>query len=712
MTSPRGKKLFVFGLGFTATRAALAFHRKGFEVAGTSRSAASALEVSARHPEIFSSTGATRNVFVFDGASWDLSLNSDISVTDALAGTTHLLVSVPTGRVDGQEDPVLFALKEELLTATRPTLQWLAYLSTIGVYGETNGVAVDESAPVASTVKRSQMRIEAERQWLATGLPCHVFRIAGIYGPGRGTLTKVRSGSATRIHLPGRLFNRIHVDDIVGILEASAARPNPGAIYNVADDEPAPAEEVTAYACELLGVPVVPLQTWEEAEQTMSAMAKSFYAESKVVKNTRVKEELGVVLRYPTYREGLLAQLIEEEQDANRESDTKDHQHGGFKPALVTLVNIGSLKPEPYLDLRQVAFRLSRALRLPVVPCSFRFSNRVDASLLHNLPAKTLETVLTESLTAPRSEADADDTHRVVILPLFFGNSSTLTEFLPKVLRKSWDAADSRARRLEARVGRCLVDLENPRDDRIARILLEKVKLVVAQASAPQDITVLVLEHGTPNREVHDATALVTSQLREILRSTPGVQRIEHACMERRDGEEYDFNDPLLEKAIDHYGIKSGTVIVSLLFFSQGRHAGERGDIDVIVDDLKTRYPHLEFQITEPLGAHAGLSEILQDRYREACKAAPMHILSPTLFLKLPLLLLPLPHSFVKATLLFKQLVLLDCKLLNLGLKLLSLFVNLQQGYLILQIADRICHLIEKASFIDKSLMDSVAICR
>ncbi|GLE01976.1 hypothetical protein PINS_up010814 [Pythium insidiosum] len=364
----------------------------------------------------------------------------------------------------------------------------------------------------------------------------------------------------------------------------------------------------------------------------MSAMAKSFYAESKVVKNTRVKEELGVVLRYPTYREGLLAQLIEEEEDAQREVDAKNvhHPQESLKPDLVTLVNIGSLKAEPYLDLRQIAFRLSRALRLPVVPCSFRFSNRVDASLLHNLPAKTLENVLTESLTTSRHQADGQGEHRVVILPLFFGNSSTLTEFLPKVLRKSWDAgvaAGAQARRLEARVGRCLVDLGSAEDDRIARILLEKVDLVLGQLSTPSEVSVLVLEHGTPNQEVHEATLAVTSQLRSVLTAKQSVQRVEHACMERREGAEYDFNDPLLEKAIDHYGIKSGVVIVSLLFFSQGRHAGERGDIDVIVDDLKERYPRLEFRITEPLGAHPTLSEILQDRYRAACSAAPLHVL-------------------------------------------------------------------------------------
>eukprot|EP00644_Phytophthora_capsici_P008337 jgi/Phyca11/114561/e_gw1.26.79.1 len=240
----------------------------------------------------------------------------------------HILISVPTGRSEGQEDPVLAALGDRLITATKDSVQWVGYLSTIGVYGETNGVAVDESAPVGSSVKRSQMRIKAERLWLDSGLPAHVFRIAGIYGPGRGTITKVRSGTASRIHIPGRKFNRIHVDDIVNILLASAAKPNPGGIYNLCDDEPAPADEVTAYACELLGVPVPPSQSWEEAEKKMSAMAKTFYAESKICVNRRVKEELGVKLIYPTYREGLLAQVLEEVKSERKSSDVSPVNRG------------------------------------------------------------------------------------------------------------------------------------------------------------------------------------------------------------------------------------------------------------------------------------------------------------------------------------------------------------------------------------------------
>ncbi|TYZ69485.1 hypothetical protein PybrP1_012559 [[Pythium] brassicae (nom. inval.)] len=618
--SPSRKKLFVFGLGFTGVRAALAFRQRGFAIAGTTRSRESAAQLAAQHPGVFCCAADERaNVFVFDGAQWDPA--NSASAEQALAGATHIIVSVPPGRADGQEDPVLFALRAQLLASVGGSLAWLAYLSTIGVYGETHGVAVDESAPVRSAVKRSQLRIVAEQLWLAAGLPTHVFRIAGIYGPGRGTLTKVRSGTATRIHLPGRVFNRVHVDDIVAILLASAARPNAGAVYNVCDDEPAPADEVTAYACELLGVPVVPRQSWDEAEATMSAMAKTFYAESKVTKNDRVKDELGVQLRYPSYREGLLAQLLEEEEEAAAaanalsNADVDDNGGGGgdcaAEPArLVVLVNIGSLRPEPFLDLRQLSFRLSRALRRPVVPCSFRFSHRIDAAQLHGLPAQTFEAVLRAHVG--RHPARAVE---AVVLPLFFGHSSTLTEFLPDVLHQCWRAvaADAGRQPLSVRLGRCLVDTATPTDDRVARILHEKVAALTADMPSTEDVAVLVLDHGTPNRDVHAARELVGEQLRARLGR--GVRLVGTSCMERRDGPDFDFNDPLLEVALDHYGIASGVVVVALLFLSQGRHAGVDGDIEQILAGVRARHPGVDIRVTEPLGTHELLSEILQDRY-------------------------------------------------------------------------------------------------
>ena len=164
---------------------------------------------------------------------------------------------------------------------------------------------VDEATPVAPTMARTRRRVAAEGRWLASGLPVQLFRLAGIYGPGpgRNALEAVRAGTARRIVKPGQLFGRIHVDDIVQVLRASMARPNPGAIYNVADDEPAPPQDVVTFACELLGVAPPPEIPFDAAE--LSPMAQSFYADNRRICNARIKEELGVVLRYPSYREGL-----------------------------------------------------------------------------------------------------------------------------------------------------------------------------------------------------------------------------------------------------------------------------------------------------------------------------------------------------------------------------------------------------------------------
>uniref|UniRef100_M4C6S8 NAD-dependent epimerase/dehydratase domain-containing protein n=1 Tax=Hyaloperonospora arabidopsidis (strain Emoy2) TaxID=559515 RepID=M4C6S8_HYAAE len=430
-----------------------------------------------------------------------------MSIHNALNGVTHILISVPTGHSEGEEDPVLFVLREPLLRATKDSVQWVGYLSTIGVYGETNGVEVDESAPVGSSVRRCQLRIKAERLWLDSGLPTHVFRIAGIYGPHRGTIARVRAGTATRIHIPGRKFNRIHVDDIVTILLASAARPNPGRIYNVCDDEPAPADKVTAYACELLNERVPPRLSWEEAEKTMSAMVKSFYAESKICANHRIKEELDVKLIYPTYREGFLAQVVEEDRLTKGESgsDVLFPIIGEASKQLVVLVNFGSLQAEAYLDLRQIGFQLSRLICQPVVPCSFHFSNRIDSGKLHDLEAKTFDMVLSDHL-ACRGQKASD----IVILPLFFGKSCTLTESLPETIERVWAVAvPVPSVPLTIRVGTCLVDQEDANDDRIAQILMERIQAVVDLNTVSGDVSILVVDNDTPNQDVQKAREIV-----------------------------------------------------------------------------------------------------------------------------------------------------------------------------------------------------------
>ena len=223
-----------------------------------------------------------------------------------LAGVSHILLSAAP---DENGDPALPLLKDAL-EQLQEKPAWIGYLSTTGVYGDHEGEWVDESAPLTPATKRGKLRVMAETQWRdIDGLPLHIFRLAGIYGPGRGPFEKVRKGTARRIIKQGQVFSRTHVEDIAQVLEASVNRPNPGAAYNVCDNDPAPPQDVIAYAAELLGLPVPPEVPFEEAE--MSPMARSFYAESKKVDNRRIREELGVELTYPDYRTGLKALLAE-----------------------------------------------------------------------------------------------------------------------------------------------------------------------------------------------------------------------------------------------------------------------------------------------------------------------------------------------------------------------------------------------------------------
>ncbi len=229
---------------------------------------------------------------------------------ETLEAATHLLTSIAP---DADGDPALRAVGPAI-AARGAGFAWVGYLSTTGVYGDHGGAWVDEDTPLNPATGRGQARVAAEAAWLALhaghGVPVHLFRLAGIYGPGRGPFEKVRAGTARRIVKPGQVFSRIHVDDIAATLDASIARPNPGAAYNVCDDEPAPPEDVLAHAAALLGLPPPPEVAWEDAE--MSPMARSFYAESKRCSNRRIREELGVRPAFPSYREGLAAVLAAE----------------------------------------------------------------------------------------------------------------------------------------------------------------------------------------------------------------------------------------------------------------------------------------------------------------------------------------------------------------------------------------------------------------
>jgi nucleoside-diphosphate-sugar epimerase len=285
------RRLFCFGLGYTALALARQLAAAGWRVAGTTRSVDKQAELASEGLEVFP---FERDRPLDDPAA-------------ALAGTTHLLTSIVP---DEAGDPVLARHVADLRRCA--TLEWVGYLGTTGVYGDRAGAWVDEAAAVAPNMPRTRRRVAAEGHWLASGLPVHMFRLAGVYGPGSGrnALDAVRTGTARRIVKPGQVFGRVHVDDIVQVLRASIARPNPGAIYNVADDEPAPPQDVIAFASTLLGVAPPPAIPYEQAE--LSPMARSFYADSRRVCNARIKRELGVSLRYPTYRDGLRAILEQE----------------------------------------------------------------------------------------------------------------------------------------------------------------------------------------------------------------------------------------------------------------------------------------------------------------------------------------------------------------------------------------------------------------
>ncbi len=277
--------LLSLGHGYSARALARLLRPKGWRVIGTSRSAKPAADHDADQ------------MLTFPG--------DDLS--KALQSATHLLISAGP---DADGDPVLARIRAEIVAAAYH-LKWAGYLSTTGVYGDHQGGWVTEDTPLTPSTTRGRHRVLAESQWQhVPGLPLHIFRLAGIYGPGRGPFAKVRAGSARRIIKEGQVFSRIHVDDIAQALAASIAHPEPGATYNLCDDDPAPPQDVIAHAAELLGMPIPPAVDFEEAD--MTPMAKSFYAESKRVDNTRLKRDLGVSLIYPTYRVGLSALLSAE----------------------------------------------------------------------------------------------------------------------------------------------------------------------------------------------------------------------------------------------------------------------------------------------------------------------------------------------------------------------------------------------------------------
>ncbi|MGI9426231.1 MAG: SDR family oxidoreductase, partial [Hyphomicrobiaceae bacterium] len=276
--------LFCFGLGYSARVFAMQRLDDGWRISGTSRTQAGAAAVTA--------LGATG--FVFDGRRLDEPLIA------AVAEATHILVSIAP---DEESDPVL--RHSARLAPACANAEWIGYLSTIGVYGNHDGAWIDEQTPAIPASARSGRRLLAEHEWTefarSIGVPLQIFRLAGIYGPGRSAIDKLRSGTARRLIKDGQVFNRIHVDDIADIVAAGARQPSKSGVFNVCDDLPAPPQDVVAFAAEQLGLPVPPGQAFESAD--LSPMARSFYSENKRCRNAKLKDMLGVSLRYPTYRE-------------------------------------------------------------------------------------------------------------------------------------------------------------------------------------------------------------------------------------------------------------------------------------------------------------------------------------------------------------------------------------------------------------------------
>lgn len=283
--------LFCFGLGYSARHIAAKLEDDGWHIAGTARSVEGV--------ERIQDLGYM--AYRFDGLSPSRGSGPSQGAGPAVRRASHVLISAPP---DADGDPILRHHARDLAESEA---EWIGYLSTIGVYGDHGGGWVDETTPATPSSERSRRRVAAEKQWLEfsamSGKRVEIFRLAGIYGPGSSAIDSLRRGQARSVVKPGQVFNRIHVEDIARTAIAALRQPHRHAIYNVTDDEPAPPQEVNAFAAHLLGMPPPPEVAFEDADLT--EMGRSFYLENKRVRNDRIKNELGVELAFPTYREGL-----------------------------------------------------------------------------------------------------------------------------------------------------------------------------------------------------------------------------------------------------------------------------------------------------------------------------------------------------------------------------------------------------------------------
>jgi len=282
--------LFCFGYGYTSDYLGHALLEQGWNVAGTTRDTQKKQELSRRNIK----------TYLFD---YEMPLYDPLQILEQV---THILISTPPGT---EGDPTFLIHGEDL--SYLPNLKWIGYLSTTGVYGNRNGEWVDEQSEREPSSQRGSRRVLAENQWIEAmmdkSLPLHIFRLSGIYGPGRSALDSVRAGTARCIHKPGHAFSRIHVEDIIQVLLASMKNPMPGQIYNLADDMPASSSEIITYACQLLNRTPPPQIPYEQAD--LAPITRSFYEDNKRISNTKIKDALGIDLIYPTYKEGLKACL-------------------------------------------------------------------------------------------------------------------------------------------------------------------------------------------------------------------------------------------------------------------------------------------------------------------------------------------------------------------------------------------------------------------
>ena len=576
----------------------------------------------------------------------------DESALRDLREATHVVSTFPP--VTGESaDPVLADARVRRAldyAAFSGTLEWIGYVSATSVYGNHDGRSVDESTVPTPKAGRGERRLRAELEWRDTGYPVHVFRLPAIYGPGRGPLARARKeGSAlSLIHKPGHVFNYIYVRDAARAIVLSMRRPDPGRVYNVTDDLAAESADTLEYACALLGVSPMPARVpYEEAAQSMSAMARSFYTDCRRSSSARVRTELGFRPAFPTFREGLAHQLEVERNGPAVDADaalgrtnadtvgsnmTTTVLDGGpqilaitsrlaffaqdvwnavlqrllgfllvqrlralfTRPAAVAvvLVDNGSVEAAPTLQMRALACALEESVltsrtwqsrwgggrsTLCVMPTSLKFSDRVDARALGGTPAQLLSDAL-------RDDARVRSSTRLIIVPVFLGPSRAVTSTIPKTVKEA-RPTDAEAHEVLP----ALVPMNGPDApglDPITRILADMVR-DTARANRLENGTfgVVLVDHGSPSRDVNRVRRALTARLRRALGRDAAV--VVGSSMERRPGAQYAFNEPLLENVFDaHPGLADcRDVVLAMAFLFDGKHAGPDGDVDRIVSE-------------------------------------------------------------------------------------------------------------------------------